>query len=195
MTIQLNPEEERLIGQAVQAGLIGKADDVVAVGAETIRQRLQSRVGLGSELNTAVRRSNQPRLDLRLQPHHPHCAQAERAVAVLRTENEVLHVPAQNLIEFWAVATRSETDRLSKNSLEMRRFQALARLKNPRRTLPKPLESLGMDKRDKRLRWRRLGVCLLLARKLNWKSQISIESGSSGTGRSCKAHVQTFYFC
>jgi hypothetical protein len=52
MTIQLNPEEERLIGQAIQAGLIGKADDVVAVGVETIRQRLQSRVGLGSELNT-----------------------------------------------------------------------------------------------------------------------------------------------
>jgi hypothetical protein len=26
------PEEERLIGQAIQAGLIGKADDVVAVG-------------------------------------------------------------------------------------------------------------------------------------------------------------------
>ena len=52
MTIQLNPEEERLIGQAIQAGLIGKADDVVAVGVETIRQQLQSRVGLGSELNT-----------------------------------------------------------------------------------------------------------------------------------------------
>jgi hypothetical protein len=52
MTIRLNPEEERLIGQAIQAGLIGKADDVVAVGVETIRQQLQSRVGLGSELNT-----------------------------------------------------------------------------------------------------------------------------------------------
>jgi hypothetical protein len=52
MTIQLNPEEERLIGQAIQAGLIGKADDVVAVGVETIRQRLQSRIGSGSELNT-----------------------------------------------------------------------------------------------------------------------------------------------
>jgi hypothetical protein len=52
MTIQLNPEEERLIGQAIQAGLIGKADDVVAVGVETIRRRLRSRVGSGSELNT-----------------------------------------------------------------------------------------------------------------------------------------------
>ena len=52
MTIQLNPEEERLIGQAIQAGLIGKADDVVAVGVETIRRQLQSRVGSGSQLNT-----------------------------------------------------------------------------------------------------------------------------------------------
>jgi hypothetical protein len=52
MTIQLNPEEERLIGQAIQAGLIGKADDVVAVGVETIRRQLQSRVGSGFELDT-----------------------------------------------------------------------------------------------------------------------------------------------
>jgi hypothetical protein len=43
MTIQLNPEEERLIG---------KADDVVSVGVATIRRQLQSRVGSGSELNT-----------------------------------------------------------------------------------------------------------------------------------------------
>ena len=52
MTIQLNPEEERLIGQAIQAGLMGKADDVVAFGVEIIRQQLQSRVGSETELNT-----------------------------------------------------------------------------------------------------------------------------------------------
>ena len=52
MTIQLNPEEERLIGQAIQAGLIGKADDVVAVGVETIRRQPQLRVGSEAELNT-----------------------------------------------------------------------------------------------------------------------------------------------
>ena len=51
MTIRLNPEEERLIGQAIQAGLIGKADDVVAVGVETIRRQLQLRVGSAAELN------------------------------------------------------------------------------------------------------------------------------------------------
>ena len=52
MTIQLNSEDERLIGQAIQAGLIGKADDVVAVGVETIRRQLQSRAGSETELNT-----------------------------------------------------------------------------------------------------------------------------------------------
>ena len=40
------------------------------------------------------------------QPHHPHCALAERAVATLRSRNETLHITPQNLIEFWAVATR-----------------------------------------------------------------------------------------
>ena len=43
-----------------------------------------------------------------MQPHHPHCAPAERAVATLRSRNETLHVAAQNLIEFWAAATRPE---------------------------------------------------------------------------------------
>jgi hypothetical protein len=50
MTIQLNPEAERLVGQAIRAGLIGTADDLVAIGVEAIRQRLQSRVESASEL-------------------------------------------------------------------------------------------------------------------------------------------------
>jgi predicted nucleic acid-binding protein len=41
-----------------------------------------------------------------LQPHHPHSAVAERAVRTLRTRNESLNVTPQNLMEFWAVATR-----------------------------------------------------------------------------------------
>jgi Arc/MetJ-type ribon-helix-helix transcriptional regulator len=52
MTIRLNPEAERLVGQAIQAGLIGNADDVLSIGVEAIRQRLQSRAGAGSELET-----------------------------------------------------------------------------------------------------------------------------------------------
>ena len=44
MTIHLNPEQERVIGQAIQAGVIRDADDVVDVGLETIRQRLEARL-------------------------------------------------------------------------------------------------------------------------------------------------------
>ena len=43
MTLQLTPDQEQLIGQAIQAGLIRVADDVLDVGVETIRQRLEER--------------------------------------------------------------------------------------------------------------------------------------------------------
>ena len=43
MTIQLKPEQEQVIGQAIQAGLIGTADEIVDVGVETIKQRLEAR--------------------------------------------------------------------------------------------------------------------------------------------------------
>jgi predicted nucleic acid-binding protein len=41
-----------------------------------------------------------------LQPHHPHCLIAERALDVLRARKEILYLAAQNLVELWAVATR-----------------------------------------------------------------------------------------
>jgi predicted nucleic acid-binding protein len=41
-----------------------------------------------------------------LQPHHPHCPLAERALSTLRKRNEVLNLAAQNLVEFWAAITR-----------------------------------------------------------------------------------------
>jgi Arc/MetJ-type ribon-helix-helix transcriptional regulator len=44
MTIHLNPEQERVIGQAIQAGVIRDADDVVDVGLATIRQRLEAQL-------------------------------------------------------------------------------------------------------------------------------------------------------
>jgi len=43
MTLQLKPEQEQVIGRAIQAGLIRAADDVLDVGIETIRQRLEER--------------------------------------------------------------------------------------------------------------------------------------------------------
>jgi predicted nucleic acid-binding protein len=41
-----------------------------------------------------------------LQPHHPHCVLAERALNTLRGRNEVLNLTAQNLVEFWSAITR-----------------------------------------------------------------------------------------
>jgi hypothetical protein len=42
MTIQLKPEQEQIVGQAIQAGLIANANDILDVGIEAIRQRLNS---------------------------------------------------------------------------------------------------------------------------------------------------------
>ena len=44
MTIDLNPEQEQLIRQAIRAGVISAADEVVEVGIEAIRQRLEGRL-------------------------------------------------------------------------------------------------------------------------------------------------------
>jgi proteasome lid subunit RPN8/RPN11 len=43
MTIELTPEQEQVIGRAIQAGLIRTADDVVGVGVEAIQRRLEER--------------------------------------------------------------------------------------------------------------------------------------------------------
>jgi proteasome lid subunit RPN8/RPN11 len=47
MTIHLKPEQKQVIGQAIRAGLIETVDDIVEVGVETIRQRLEA--GAASE--------------------------------------------------------------------------------------------------------------------------------------------------
>src|ERR1700691_3252753 len=73
-----------------------------------------------------------------MQPHHPHCAPAERAVAALRSRNEVLHVAAQNLIEFWAAATRPEGENGLGMSIEaaIRELTAIKRLFSPLPEIP-----------------------------------------------------------
>jgi Arc/MetJ-type ribon-helix-helix transcriptional regulator len=43
MSIQLNPEQERIVDRAMRAGLIRSLDDVVEVGIAAIRSRLNSR--------------------------------------------------------------------------------------------------------------------------------------------------------
>jgi hypothetical protein len=40
MTIQLNPEQQQVVGQAIQAGLIRTPDEVAEIGIATIRHRL-----------------------------------------------------------------------------------------------------------------------------------------------------------
>lgn len=59
-----------------------------------------------------------------LQPHHPHCQAAERALDVLRLRNEILNVTSQNLVEVWAAATRP----LDENGLGLSAEQAAAEL-------------------------------------------------------------------
>jgi hypothetical protein len=51
MTIQLKPEQEQVIGRAIQAGLIRAADDVLDLGVETIRQRLEERGAAGEPMD------------------------------------------------------------------------------------------------------------------------------------------------
>jgi len=65
-----------------------------------------------------------------LQPHHPQCASAERAVGRLGTQDETLHITPQNLIEFWAVATRPASENGLGMSVEMaaRELAAFQRL-------------------------------------------------------------------
>ena len=48
--IQLNPEQEQVVGQAIHAGLIRIPDDVVEIGVETIRQQLEARESAGTPL-------------------------------------------------------------------------------------------------------------------------------------------------
>ena len=44
MTIELKPEQSQVIDQAIAAGLIGHADEVVSVGVEELRHRLESKI-------------------------------------------------------------------------------------------------------------------------------------------------------
>lgn len=51
MTFHLNPEQEQLIGQAIEAGVIESAGEVVAMGMEIIQQRLRARLTMGAPID------------------------------------------------------------------------------------------------------------------------------------------------
>jgi hypothetical protein len=53
MTLRLKPEQEQVIGQAIQAGLIHAANDVPDVGVEAIRRRLEERSALRKPVDAA----------------------------------------------------------------------------------------------------------------------------------------------
>ncbi|HEX3685053.1 MAG TPA: hypothetical protein VHU83_21140 [Bryobacteraceae bacterium] len=42
MIVELNPEDTRVINEAIKAGLIARPDEVVEVGVETLRRRLRA---------------------------------------------------------------------------------------------------------------------------------------------------------
>jgi len=45
-----------------------------------------------------------------VQPHHPQSPIVQRALGALRSGNEMLYLTSQNLVEFWAVATRATSE-------------------------------------------------------------------------------------
>ena len=51
MTITLRPEHAQVVDQALQAGLIERAEEVVSVGVEALRARLEERVASGQTMN------------------------------------------------------------------------------------------------------------------------------------------------
>jgi hypothetical protein len=51
MTITLRPEHAQVVDQALQAGLIERAEEVVSVGVEALRARLEERVASGQTMS------------------------------------------------------------------------------------------------------------------------------------------------
>ena len=57
MTIEVRPEHEQMIEEAIQAGLIDRAEEVVEVGLESLRARLEAgRASNESSRGEAIRR-------------------------------------------------------------------------------------------------------------------------------------------
>jgi predicted nucleic acid-binding protein len=63
------------------------------------------------------------------QPHHPNAPVAIGALRALRAANQPLHITQQNIVEFWAVATRP----ISANGLGYLTEQAKAEIDTLRR--------------------------------------------------------------
>jgi len=51
MTVTLKPEYAEVVDQAIRAGIIEQADEVVSVGIEALRARLEERTASGQTLS------------------------------------------------------------------------------------------------------------------------------------------------
>jgi predicted nucleic acid-binding protein len=120
-----------------------------------------------------------------LQPHSPHCASAERAVAALRIRNEALHVAAQNLVEFWAVATRPERD----NGLGMSIQAATRELTALKRLFSLLPEVPIFDE------WERLVAAYKVAGKNTHDARLVASMRAHGIARILTFNVQDFARC
>jgi hypothetical protein len=66
MAIQLNPEQERIVGQAIQAGLVPAPDDALEMGVAAVREILRTH-GSSESLKAASDWSRE--LDTWIQSH------------------------------------------------------------------------------------------------------------------------------
>jgi predicted nucleic acid-binding protein len=119
-----------------------------------------------------------------VQPHHPHCAVVERAVSILRTRKEDLNVVAQNLIEFWAVATRPE---VSANGLGMTIDVAIRELAVLKRLFPMLPESPSVYER-----WEHLVATYRVSGKNTHDARLVAAMEVHGIGKILTINVQDF---
>jgi len=116
------------------------------------------------------------------QPHCAHAPIAEKALNVLRRRDETLHITSQNLVEFWAVATRTVTE----NGLGMTVEQAMVEVSALKRLftlLPEaPLQS----------EWERLVSKYRVSGKNSHDARLVAAMMVHGTGSILTFNVQDF---
>jgi len=116
------------------------------------------------------------------QPDTTHATIAERALDALRIRNEELRITSQNLVEFWAVATRSLTENGLGFTVEQAMAQMLA-LKQLFILLPEaPLQSV----------WERLVTSYRVAGKNSHDARLVAAMMVHGTRSILTFNVQDF---
>lgn len=117
-----------------------------------------------------------------LQPHHPHCPLAERALVTLRGRGEVLHLAAQNLVEFWAAITRPVDD----NGLGYTTEQAIAEVDALKRLF------ILLPEVPLRQEWERLVVAYRVSGKSTHDARLVAAMIVHGVGSILAFNVQDF---